>query len=233
MEVLNISDVLLKTEDLHKGYATPVETVKAVDGVSFELRSGDFACLYGASGSGKSTLLHILGGVDRPDSGSVLVDGVDLTSLSEGDRARLRLERIGFVFQSSNLIAEFTALENVALPLEARGASADAARDEAMRALDLVDMGPLAHRRPDELSGGQQQRVGVARALVGERRLILADEPTGALDSANSQSLFDLLRKLSGEGYAVLVASHDPDCQAVASRRFRMIDGRMDEDARG
>lgn len=221
------SGVLVRGSGLSLRFTNAVETVTAVDDVSLNVHSGEFVCIHGASGSGKSTLLQLLTGIRVPDSGSVLVGDTLLSVASEAERARVRLEAVGVVFQMSNLIEEFTVLENVILPLEARGCAAGASRDEGYRALDLVDMAELGHRRPRELSGGQQQRVGIARALVGGRRVLVADEPTGALDSANSELVFELFAKLAARGYGVLVASHDPRSREMATTAYAMTDGRI------
>ena len=189
---------------------------------------GTFGCLYGASGSGKSTLLALIGGILAADQGEVVVDGDDVSGLTENARADLRLRRIAVIFQGDNLLPELSAAENVMLPRLARGLKAKAARDEALEALDTVGIGQLADRRPGQMSGGQRQRVGIARALVGERSVLLADEPTGALDSANSRSLFQLIARLcESRQLTALVATHDPLAREVAARVWQMTDGRV------
>lgn len=224
------SEVLLAGTSLQLHFTSAVETVKAVDDVSIELPVGELACLYGASGSGKSSLLHVLAGITLPSSGSVILGDQLISTGTDAERARVRLDSIGVVFQTSNLVEEFTALENVALPLEARGVRRTVAAMEAREALELVNMASLGHRLPSELSGGQRQRVGIARALVGGRRVLLADEPTGSLDSGNSERIFDLLSKLAAQGYAILVASHDPQSRAVAHAAYMMVDGKISLD---
>ncbi|MFT3872901.1 MAG: ABC transporter ATP-binding protein [Nocardioides sp.] len=219
---------LLEARGLVKTYSSPVETIRAVDGVTLTLSDGEFVCLYGASGSGKSTLLHLLAGLIEPDEGSVLVDGTELRSADVKGAAEARLRRIGVVFQGDNLLAELSAWENVALPLEVSGVKAGEARRDAEETLALVGLAGLADRRPAEMSGGQRQRVGIARALVGGRRVLLADEPTGSLDSTNSRALFELLAQLAEAGRAVLVASHDPNCRNYASRSIEMVDGHFE-----
>lgn len=218
---------LLQAHELTKTYTTPVEVVRAVDEVSLTLSGGEFVCLHGASGSGKSTLLHVLAGLIEPDRGSVLVDGVELRTADTKAAAAVRLEKIGVVFQDDNLLPELSAWENVALPLQVSGATLKEARSEADSALDEVGLAGLYDRMPWEMSGGQRQRVGVARALVGRRGVLLADEPTGSLDSANSRALFELLARLAAGGRAVLVASHDPNCRTHATRSIEMVDGHI------
>lgn len=216
---------LLQAHGLTKTYVTPAETVVAAYEVSMTIDAGEFVCLYGASGSGKSTLLHMLAGLIEPDGGSVMVAGVDLVAANETRRAQLRRAEVGVVFQQDNLISEFRSWENVALPLEVGGTPLADAREQAMLALERVGVVHLAERLPHELSGGQRQRVGIARALVGGRRVLLADEPTGALDSANSRALFELFSELAESGSGVLVVSHDPECRLAADRTVEMVDG--------
>ncbi|RKF25567.1 ABC transporter ATP-binding protein [Micromonospora globbae] len=196
--------------------------------VDFEARPGEFVCIYGASGSGKSTLLNLMAGLDLADSGEIQVSGIDVTTANESQRAQLRLETVGVVFQEHNLIEEFTAVENVALPSEARGVPAEAARSEATDQLRRVGLEGLDNRLPRQLSGGQRQRVGIARALTGQRAVLLADEPTGALDSAATQELFALIRSLCDQGVTAVVCSHDRRCRDYADTRYEIIDGRLE-----
>ncbi|WP_309617105.1 ABC transporter ATP-binding protein [Salinibacterium sp.] len=191
------------------------------------VHAGDFLLLRGASGSGKSTLLNVIGGLQPLDSGEVLVAGTDVASADDDTLARLRLEHVGVVFQENNLIREFDASENVQLPLRARGFSGSAALEDAKTMLGSVGLGELARRMPSQLSGGQRQRVGIARALVGGRSVLLADEPTGALDSKNSLAIFRLLRTLADDGVCVVVASHDRAAERFASRMAQMSDGSL------
>ena len=184
-------------------------------------------CVFGASGSGKTTLLNLLAGLDLPDSGEVQVGGVNVGGLDESGRARLRLRTLGVVFQDYNLLEEFTAAENVALPLEAAGADAGPARDEAFGQLARVGLAGLEARYPHQLSGGQRQRVGIARALTGQRAILLADEPTGSLDSAATAELFALIRTLCDDGLLAVVCSHDPECRRFADTVYEMTDGRL------
>ncbi|MER7420732.1 ATP-binding cassette domain-containing protein [Micromonospora peucetia] len=205
-----------------------METVWAARDVHFAARPGEFVCIYGASGSGKSTLLNLLAGLDLADSGEVQVGEVEVSAADEKQRAQLRLRTVGVVFQDNNLIEEFTAVENVALPLEARGVATAEAKAAALEQLSRVGLAGLENRLPRQLSGGQRQRVGVARALTGQRAVLLADEPTGALDSEATQDLFALIRALCDEGILAVVCSHDPRCRTYADTLYEVIDGRLE-----
>ncbi len=211
-----------------KAYRSAAETVWAARDVDFTARAGEFVCVYGASGSGKSTLLNLLAGLDLADSGEVRVGGVDVTAADEAQRASLRLRTVGVVFQEHNLIEEFTAAENVALPLEAAGLSVAEARGQALDQLSRVGLAGLEDRFPWQLSGGQRQRVGVARALTGQRSVLLADEPTGALDSAATKELFELFRNLCDDGVLAVICSHDPRCRDFADTVYEVVDGRLE-----
>ncbi|GAB3852902.1 ABC transporter ATP-binding protein [Nocardioides maradonensis] len=199
--------------------------VQALRGITFSAYAGELVAVMGPSGSGKSTLLTIAGGLDQPTSGSVSVEGTDLTGLGQAGRARMRRTSIGYVFQGFNLIPALTAAENVALPRELDGASARAARREARAALEEVGIGDLADRFPDDMSGGQQQRVAIARAVVGERRLILADEPTGALDTETGEEILRLLRARCDAGAAGVLVTHEARHAAWADRVVFLRDG--------
>lgn len=211
-----------------KAYQSEVETVWAARDVSFAAHPGEFVCIYGASGSGKSTLLNLLAGLDLADRGEIQVGGVDVEQADERERAQLRLRTVGVVFQDHNLIEEFTAAENVALPLEARGVPLAQARDDALAQLARVGLAGLEDRLPRQMSGGQRQRVGVARALTGQRAVLLADEPTGALDSEATRELFSLIRGLCDEGVLAVICSHDPRCRPFADSLYEIIDGRLE-----
>lgn len=209
-----------------KKFRVGVEEIVAVDDVDLSVEAGRLVCIYGASGSGKTTLLNILAGIDRPDSGEVIVTDRALAELSEEGRADLRLREIGVVFQSNNLLAELTALENVNLPLLVRGLSVADAEARATTSLTAVGLAQMLRRFPAQMSGGQRQRVGIARALAGGQRLIVADEPTGALDAERSRELFSLLRSACEErDAAVVLATHDPLAREFADSVHTMVDG--------
>ncbi|HEX8631617.1 MAG TPA: ABC transporter ATP-binding protein [Catenuloplanes sp.] len=203
------------------------EQVRALDAVSFDVVAGELVAVMGPSGSGKSTLLAIAGGLDRADSGAVEVEGVALDTLGPTATARLRRDRIGYVFQNFNLVTDLTAAENVALPRELAGVPARQARREAISALAEVGIEALAPRFPVELSGGQQQRVAIARALIGQRRLVLADEPTGALDSGTGEAVLAVLRARVDAGAAGVLVTHEPRYAGWADRVIFLRDGRL------
>lgn len=205
----------------------PVE-VRALDGVTLDVAAGELVAVMGPSGSGKSTLLGLAGGLDRPTAGTVAVEGTDLGSLPGPALAALRRRAVGYVFQDYNLLPALTAGENVSLPLELDGRGGRDARSAALAALDLVGAVELADRFPDDLSGGQQQRVAIARGLVGDRRLVLADEPTGALDSATGDAVLRLLRqRCDGDGAAVVLVTHEARYAGWADRVVFLRDGRV------
>ncbi|UBU11937.1 ABC transporter ATP-binding protein [Nonomuraea gerenzanensis] len=201
--------------------------VHALKGVSLEVGAGELVAVMGPSGSGKSTLLNVAGGLDRPTSGAVMIEGEDLSRVK--DLAALRRGHVGYVFQDLNLIPSLTAAENVMLPRELDGVRAGRARGEALAVLAEVGVEEIADRFPEELSGGQRQRVAIARALVGERRLLLADEPTGALDTATGDEILELLRARCDAGAAVLLVTHEPRYAAWADRVIYLRDGLVAE----
>ena len=209
---------------IHGAAATAVHALREVDLV---VQAGELVAVMGPSGSGKSTLLHLAGGLDTPTTGEVLVEGTGLSGLSPKQLARLRRRTLGYVFQDFNLVPALTAAENVALPRELDGCSSRRARAEAGVALDEVGIGELADRFPDDMSGGQQQRVAIARALVGERRLVLADEPTGALDSVTGEAVMALLRQRCDAGAAGVLVTHDARHAAWADRVVFLRDGEV------
>jgi putative ABC transport system ATP-binding protein len=201
--------------------------VQALVEASLTVDPGTLVAVMGPSGSGKTTLLALAGGLDRPTSGEVLVEGVSLASLSVGELASMRRRKIGYVFQQFNLIEGLTARENVSIPLELDGIHRRESGSAALRALDLVGLADLAHRFPDELSGGEQQRVAIARAIVGERTLLLADEPTGALDTVTGESVLRLMRTHCERGGAGVLVTHDARLAAWADRVVFLRDGRI------
>ena len=216
---------LLEMRAVTRVHGHGAREVTALRGVDLAVQPGEFVALMGPSGSGKSTLLHLAGGLALPTSGEVLVDGKSLTDLSEAERAVLRRDVLGYVFQEFNLLPGLTALENVAFPLELAGLRTRPARAAALGALAEVGIEELASRMPAELSGGQSQRVAIARSLVGPRRLLLADEPTGALDSMSGRDIIALLRGRADAGAGVVLVTHEPRFAAWADRTLQLRDG--------
>ncbi len=227
------SRAAVRTDDVWKIFEHDGMAVEAVRGVTVRIDPGEFVVLAGPSGSGKTTLLNLFGGLHRPSRGRVWVDEQDISSLSEHDLSRLRLERIGFVFQAYNLLPILTALENAEFTLLLRGVPPEE-RERKVRALfEKIGIDGLEDRRPSKLSGGQQQRVAVARAVVGEPALVLADEPTANLDSVASGALLDVMTQLNRElGATFVFATHDPELIARARRTIRLVDGRIASDTR-
>ena len=224
---------LITAENLTKVYGKGETAVTALDHVNLSVEAGEFVAVMGPSGCGKSTLLHLLGGLDRPTDGRVIIDGQPINELSDDDLTRLRRRKIGFVFQFYNLIPVMDATENAALPVTLDGTSPVKAMAKAREWLVKVGLGNRLKSRPDQLSGGQQQRVAVARALVAEPALVLADEPTGNLDSRASEEIADLLRQVSNEwGRAVVMVTHDSRVAAHADRIIYLKDGVIDEETR-
>jgi putative ABC transport system ATP-binding protein len=219
------SALVLEMIDVSRTHGAGATAVHALRGIRLVVHAGELVAVMGPSGSGKSTLLHLAGGLDSPTGGTVLVEARDLAAMSARERARLRRRSVGYVFQELNLIPALTAAENVSLPLELDGIHAKAAREVALRALDDVALADIADRYPDDLSGGQQQRVAIARALVGERRLLLADEPTGALDSETGESVLALIRARCDRGAAGMLVTHEARHAAWADRVVFLRDG--------
>ena len=208
---------------VYEGDGVPVHALRGVD---FDLEEGEWVSLAGPSGSGKSTLLHVIGGLDQPTEGTVTVDDVEVTALSEAELSDLRLNRIGFVFQAYNLVPVLSALENVEFIMQLQGVPASERRQRALDALDALGLPDLANRRPGEMSGGQQQRVAIARAIVTNPVLLLADEPSANLDTTTTEELLDLLRTLNRErGVTILTATHDPMVMGYTTRQVNLRDG--------
>ena len=224
---------LLMLEGIGKSYRQGEVTVEALADVDLVVEAGEFAALVGPSGSGKTTLLNVIGGLDSPSTGRVLLDGTDMTALPESRLAEFRLFELGFVFQAYNLVPVLSALENVELVMVLQGRHAAERRERAEHYLELVGLEGMMHRRPAALSGGQQQRVAVARALAAGPRLVLADEPTANLDSDNATALLDIMHRLSHEeGTAFLFSTHDVRVMERAERIIRLRDGRIVSDDR-
>jgi putative ABC transport system ATP-binding protein len=227
------SRAAVETSDLTKVYGGGATEVRALDGVSLRFPGGEFAAIMGPSGSGKSTLLHILGGLDRPASGEVIIGGVELSGLSDRKLTLLRRERMGFVFQFFNLIPTLSAEENILLPALIAGEKAGSHAERIEELLELVGLGGRRDHRPDELSGGEQQRVAIARALLRNPDIVLADEPTGNLDSKTGAGVLELLRESAARyGQTVVMVTHDPRAAANADRVIFLSDGRMVDEVR-
>jgi putative ABC transport system ATP-binding protein len=222
---------ILEAQQITKFYGSASAKVQVLRGVTTQVRSGELVAIMGPSGSGKSTLLTILGGIESPTSGKVLLEGVELTGLSEDDRTKLRRRRIGFVFQSFNLLPNLTALENVALPLQLDGVASATAYQRAQHTLDQVEMAHRLNHLPSAMSGGEQQRVAVARALVIRPALFLMDEPTGNLDSRQSGRIADLMQNLVHDlGQTIVMVTHDASMASIASRLICIRDGEIERD---
>ncbi len=216
---------IIELRRIAKTYHMGEIEVRALRDVDFVVRAGEMVAIMGASGSGKSTMLNLIGTLDRPTSGRYLLDGIAVEELDDVEQARLRNRKIGFVFQSFNLLARDTALENVELPMVYAGERSATRRKRAVEALERVGLADRMHHVPNQLSGGQQQRVSIARAIVHEPRLLLADEPTGALDSATTQAVMELFVELHRQGITVVIVTHDPNIAAYAQRVVRFKDG--------
>jgi putative ABC transport system ATP-binding protein len=216
---------MIKLENVAKVYRMGEVEVYALNGVSLTIEAGEMVSIVGASGSGKSTLLHIIGCLDRPTSGSYFLDGVDVSRLSDNKLAEMRNKKFGFVFQEFNLLSRATALSNVELPLIYGGGGQR--HQKAMEALERVGLGGRAKHKPTELSGGEQQRVAIARALVNSPPLLLADEPTGNLDSASTKEIISVFRQLNQDGITVIVVTHEADIAAQTQRVIRLHDGEI------
>lgn len=224
---------LVRCSDVTKVFESGELKVQALRGLDLEIDAGEFVSLVGPSGSGKTTLLNLIGALDKPTTGSVVVLGSNLSKMSKHERAQLRLNALGFVFQAYNLVPVLTAAENVEFVLELQGVDADTRRRRAMDVLSDLGLAELADRRPNELSGGQQQRVAVARAVAARPKLVLADEPTANLDTESAEKLMSLMRQLHTEhGVTFVFSTHDPRVVAHASRVVTLVDGRIESDER-
>jgi putative ABC transport system ATP-binding protein len=219
--------ILLRLDHVTKTYITDGQPVHALNGVSLSVERGDFVALVGRSGCGKSTLLNLAGAMDFPTSGSVLLDGVSTAELNDDGLTRLRREKVGFIFQAFQLLNTLTVLENVELPLQLAGESDT--RDRAQQKLELVELGDLGSRLPHQLSGGQMQRVAIARAMVHDPKLLLADEPTGNLDTQTGNLILELLRRIADEQTAIVMATHSLEAAAMADAIVKLRDGRIQE----
>lgn len=224
-------EVLIRAENLRRHFQMGREVVRALDGIDLEVCEGEFLGVTGPSGSGKSTLMYLLGGLDHPTSGKIWFQDTDITGLDEDGLAAFRQETIGFVFQMFNLVPTMTSLENVEFPMLFSSSSPQERHDHASQLLDLVGLGDRLHHRPTELSGGQQQRVAIARALVNNPPLVLADEPTGNLDSYSGGEVIKVLEKLNQQGRTIIVVSHDPDVITGTRRSIRLHDGKVINEA--
>ncbi len=221
---------IIRLQDVHRHYHMGSEVVRALNGISLEIQAGEFLGIAGPSGSGKSTLMHLIGGLDHPTSGSIVVEGQDISQLDEDGLAAYRRQKIGFIFQNFHLIASMNALENVIFPMLFAGVPRKERERRAHHLLALVGLEDRTEHRPTELSGGQQQRVAIARALVNNPPIVLADEPTGNLDSKSGAEIVALLEKLNQEGRTILIVSHDPRIIAATHRSLNLLDGQLLQD---
>jgi putative ABC transport system ATP-binding protein len=216
---------LVELRDIRKIYRVGDQDIAALDGVSLSIDAGEFLCIIGPSGSGKSTLMHLLGCLDTPTSGSLVIDGVDVSNASDDELSKMRNSKIGFVFQAFNLLPKLDVLHNVELPMVYAGVSAKVRRERAIAAIERVDLGHRMHNTPLQLSGGQCQRVAIARAIVNNPKIVFADEPTGNLDSKTGETILTLFRELAGGGCTIVIVTHDNNIAARLPRRIEMRDG--------
>jgi len=220
-------NVVLSLKNVYKIYKMDGVSVNALDGISLSIQSGEFVSVIGPSGSGKSTLMHIIGCLDVPTSGKVALEYNEVSKLTEKELAQIRNKKIGFVFQQFNLLAKTSALENVSLPLVYNGTAELKIQEKARKSLEMVDLGDRLEHHPNQLSGGQQQRVAIARALVTDPAIILADEPTGNLDSKSGIEIMEIFKKLHKQGRTIVMVTHDQNIASQAQRTIRLSDGRI------
>ncbi|MEO6212501.1 MAG: ABC transporter ATP-binding protein [Vicinamibacterales bacterium] len=223
---------MIETQDLWKTYVMGDEEIHALRGVSIAIERGEYVAIMGPSGSGKSTLMNLIGCLDTPSRGSYLLNGKEVAAMNDDDLAQIRNQEIGFVFQTFNLLPRATALHNVELPLIYAGVSGKVRQERARQALDKVDLIPRASHRPNELSGGQRQRVAIARALVNDPSILLADEPTGNLDSKTGNEIMGVFDRLHQGGNTIIVVTHEPEIAAYAHRTIHIRDGQVEKDVR-
>lgn len=227
---MNNSEIVLQAQGVSKSYSDAGREIEVISGLDFQLHRGEQIAIVGSSGSGKSTLLNILGGLDKPTSGQVLIDGRDLHQGGEAERARVRNQTLGFVYQFHHLLAEFTALENAAMPLLMRDLPIAEVKQQAKDALAAVGLAERLAHKPAQLSGGERQRVAIARALIGKPAVVLMDEPTGNLDRSTAQSVEALIDKLNSEfNIAFVLVTHDPELAAKRNRVLELVDGNLKE----
>ena len=221
---------LIETKDLWKTYQMGSEEIHALRGVSIEIERGEYVAIMGPSGSGKSTLMNLIGCLDTPSKGSYLLNNKQVSQMNDDELARIRNEEIGFVFQTFNLLPRATALHNVELPLIYAGITSKTRKERATQALEKVELGNRMHHKPNELSGGQRQRVAIARALVNNPSILLADEPTGNLDSKTGVEIMGVFQRLHDAGNTIILVTHEPDVAAYAQRAIHIRDGQVEKD---
>ena len=221
----SMSTPVIQIQNVSKTYEMGDETVQALDDVSIDFNNGEFWALLGPSGSGKSTLLNMIGCLDSPSQGKCLIDGIDVSLMNDNQLSDLRLNRLGFIFQSFNLIPQLTVAENIALPLFYQGKDDEEGKEKAKKLAEMVELGHRTGHLPKELSGGQQQRVAIARALINDPKIILADEPTGALDSNTGNQIMALLTEMNKQGITIIMVTHEPEIADFATHKLHMRDG--------
>jgi putative ABC transport system ATP-binding protein len=230
MHPADAADPVIRLKDIYRTYEMGDQVLNALDGVSLDIMRNEYVAIVGASGSGKSTMMNIIGCLDRATKGDYLLNGVDVGDMSEAQLARARNREIGFIFQSFNLLSRASALKNVMQPLVYRGIPHAERKRLASAALDRVGLGDRLESRPNQMSGGQRQRVAIARALIGQPAILLADEPTGNLDSKTSQEIMALIDELHQQGQTIIMVTHEPDIAAHCERVIRLTDGKVESD---